>query len=95
MPPGDFPDAAGHVGEPLLSGLAADYRDSTEELTPAWSLPVVAATLATLVSPPAWRHFADAPRAYSLTPAAWRQLLDRAEKDGQPQPSPRVREDDL
>lgn len=60
----------------------ADYRDSTEELTPAWSLPVVAATLATLVSPPAWRHFAGAPRAYSLTPAAWQQLLDHAGKDG-------------
>jgi glutathione synthase/RimK-type ligase-like ATP-grasp enzyme len=54
----------------------ADYRDSTEELTPAWSLPMIAATLATLVSPPAWRHFAGAPRAYSLTPAAWQELLD-------------------
>jgi hypothetical protein len=60
----------------------ADYRDSTEELTPAWSLPVIAATLATLVSPPAWRYFDGAPRAYSLTPAAWQQLLDRAGKDG-------------
>jgi hypothetical protein len=57
----------------------ADYRDSTEELTPAWSLPVIAATLATLVSPAAWRHFAGAPTAYSLTPAAWQELLDHAD----------------
>ena len=61
---------------------AGDFRDSTEELTPAWSLPVIAATLATLVSPAAWRHFAGAPRAYSLTPVAWRELLDRAEATG-------------
>ena len=54
----------------------ADYRDSFEELTPAWSLPVIAAALATLVSPGAWRHFAGTPRAYSLTPAAWQELLD-------------------
>jgi hypothetical protein len=59
----------------------ADYRDSTEELTPAWSLPVMAATLATLVSPTAWRHFAAAPRAYSLTPAAWQELLDEESRD--------------
>lgn len=58
----------------------ADYHGSTEELTPAWSLPVTAATLATLVSPATCRHFAAAPRAYSLTPAAWQKLLDHAEK---------------
>jgi glutathione synthase/RimK-type ligase-like ATP-grasp enzyme len=63
----------------------ADYRDSTEELTPAWSVPVVAATLATLVSPAAWRYFAGAPRAYSLTPAAWQELLDEA-PCGKPSP---------
>jgi glutathione synthase/RimK-type ligase-like ATP-grasp enzyme len=60
---------------------AADYRDSTEELTPAWSLPVIAAALATMVSPAAWRHFAGAPRAYSLTPAAWQELLDQESRD--------------
>jgi biotin carboxylase len=56
----------------------ADYRDSTEELTAACSVPVIAATLATVISPAAWRHFAGAPRAYSLTPAAWQELLDEA-----------------
>jgi glutathione synthase/RimK-type ligase-like ATP-grasp enzyme len=56
----------------------ADYRDSTEELTPAFSVPVIAATLATVISPAAWRHFAGGPRAYSLTPAAWQELLDEA-----------------
>jgi glutathione synthase/RimK-type ligase-like ATP-grasp enzyme len=61
----------------------ADYRDSTEELAPAWSLPVIAATLATVVSPAAWRHFAAAPRAYSLTPAAWQELLDENSRDPQ------------
>jgi len=60
----------------------ADYRDSTEELTPAWSIPVIAATLATLVSPDAWRDFAGSTRAYSLTPAAWQELLDHAEEAG-------------
>jgi hypothetical protein len=60
----------------------ADYRNSTEELTPACSLPVIAATLATLVSPATWRHFAGGPRAYSLTPSAWQELLDHAEKAG-------------
>lgn len=59
----------------------ADYRDSFEELTPVWSLPVIAAALATLVSPGAWRHFAGAPRAYSLTPAAWQKLLDEESLD--------------
>lgn len=56
-----------------------DYRESTEELAPAWSPPVVAATLATLVSPAAWRHFTGgATSAYALTPAAWRELQMRA-----------------
>jgi hypothetical protein len=65
------------------------YRHSVEELTPTrWAgagadpvtvTPVVAAALATLVRPAAWRHFAaSATSAYSLTPAAWRTLLDTA-----------------
>jgi hypothetical protein len=59
-----------------------DYRASTEELTPAWSVPVIMATVATLVAPSAWNYFAGGPRAYSLTPAAWQELLDHAEKAG-------------
>jgi predicted ATP-grasp superfamily ATP-dependent carboligase len=64
------------------------YRHSTEELTPArWAgadpvtvLPVLAAALATLIRPAAWRYFAgSATSAYSLTPAAWQALLDKAQ----------------
>ena len=54
-----------------------DYRGSTEELTPGWSVPVLAAALATLAAPAAGRRFADgATSAYSLTPAAWQELRD-------------------
>ena len=66
---------------------SGDYRHSAEELTPVrWAgagldpvtaVPVAAAAVATLVQPAAWRHFAaGATSAYSLTPAAWRTLLD-------------------
>jgi biotin carboxylase len=52
-----------------------DYRGSTEELAPGWSLPVLAAALATVAAPAAGRWFADgATSAYSLTPAAWQEL---------------------
>ena len=65
------------------------YRHSTEELTPwRWPgaavdpiavIPAVAATLATLIRPTAWQHFAaGATSAYSLTPAAWQALLETA-----------------
>jgi hypothetical protein len=65
------------------------YRHSTEELTPVrWAgtgidpvtaIPAAAASLATLVRPAAWRHFAaGATSAYSLTPAAWEALLRAA-----------------
>jgi predicted ATP-grasp superfamily ATP-dependent carboligase len=63
------------------------YRHSAEELTPArWAgpdpvtvVPVAAAALATLIRPAAWRHFtAGTVSAYSLTPAAWQQLLHTA-----------------
>jgi predicted ATP-grasp superfamily ATP-dependent carboligase len=67
-------DVLRELGQALTR--AGDYRDSTEELTPAWSLPVVTAALATLISPAAGRHFTDgATSAYSLTPAAWQELL--------------------
>jgi glutathione synthase/RimK-type ligase-like ATP-grasp enzyme len=63
------------------------YRGSTEELTPVRgtgrlsrldplaTVPVTAATLATLIRPAAWRYFtAGATSAYALTSAAWREL---------------------
>ena len=65
------------------------YRGSTEELTPIRGtgsshlrgldplaiVPVVAATLATLIRPDTWHYFTGgATTAYSLTPAAWQQL---------------------
>ena len=40
---------------------------------------MVAASVATVISPAAGRHFSHgATSAYSLTPAAWRELLARA-----------------
>ena len=65
-----------------------EYRGSREELTP-WRgdplapLPVMAIALATLIRPDAWRHFVGGSAgAYSLTPAAWRQIRQAA--DGGP-----------
>ena len=57
-----------------------DYRGSREELTPGRGdplapLPVLVIALATLIRPDAWRHFVGGSAgAYSLTPAAWRQI---------------------
>ena len=43
-------------------------------------VPAVAATLATLIRPAAWQHFAaGATRAYSLSPAAWQALLETSQ----------------
>jgi hypothetical protein len=64
------------------------YRGSREELTPGRGdplapLPVMATALATLIRPDAWRHFVGGSAgAYSLTPAAWRQIRQVA--DGGP-----------
>lgn len=63
------------------------YRHSAEELTPVhWAgaaidpvtmVPLVAAAAATLIRPAAWQRFsAGATGAYSLSPAAWRALLE-------------------
>jgi glutathione synthase/RimK-type ligase-like ATP-grasp enzyme len=57
-----------------------EYRGSREELTPGRGdplapLPVPVIALATLIRPEAWRRFVGASAgAYSLTPAAWRQI---------------------
>ncbi len=57
------------------------YRNSVEELTPLHhdlrsAFPVVAASLATLTRPAAWRWFSSGAVAnYALTPAAWRDIL--------------------
>jgi glutathione synthase/RimK-type ligase-like ATP-grasp enzyme len=68
-------DVLRELGQALTR--TGEYRGSTEELTPAWSVPVAAAAVATLISPAAWRRFADgATSAYSLTPAAWQELLE-------------------
>ena len=67
-----------------------EYRDSREELTPGRGdplapLPVLAIALATLIRPDAWRYFVGGSAgAYSLTPAAWRQIRQAA--DGSPGP---------
>jgi hypothetical protein len=60
----------------------------TEELTPLrrdplTAIPVAAAALATLVRPSAWRHFTSGSvEAYSLTPAACRQITQAVGGDG-------------
>jgi glutathione synthase/RimK-type ligase-like ATP-grasp enzyme len=65
-----------------------EYRGSREELTPGRGdplapLPVTVIALATLIWPDAWRHFVGGSAgAYSLTPAAWRQI--RRAADGGP-----------
>jgi glutathione synthase/RimK-type ligase-like ATP-grasp enzyme len=57
-----------------------EYRGSREELTPGRGdplapLPVAVIALATLIWPDAWRRFVGGSAgAYSLTPAAWREL---------------------
>ena len=62
-----------------------DYRGSREELTPGRGdplapLPVLVIALATLIRPDAWRRFVGGSAgAYSLTPAAWRQIRRAAQ----------------
>jgi predicted ATP-grasp superfamily ATP-dependent carboligase len=62
-----------------------DYAGSVEELTPiagdpVAAAPVVAALLASLISPSLWRKFhAGAVGPYAVTPAAWREILAAAE----------------
>jgi glutathione synthase/RimK-type ligase-like ATP-grasp enzyme len=62
-----------------------EYRGSREELTPGRGdplapLPVMVIALATLIRPEAWRRFVGGSAgAYSLTPAAWRQIRRTAE----------------
>jgi len=62
---------------------AGDYHGSTEELTPVSgdplaAVPVAIAAAATVIRPWAWRWFATGSvRNYSLSPAGWRQLLER------------------
>jgi hypothetical protein len=77
-----------------LGGAATrrgDFRGSTEELTPVRgvdplaAVPVAAAAVATLIQPSAWRHFVGgAAGAYSLTPAAWQELLAAGTATHQP-----------
>jgi hypothetical protein len=62
-----------------------EYRGSREELTPGRGdplapLPVMVIALATLIRPEAWRRFVGGSAgAYSLTPAAWRQIRHAAQ----------------
>jgi hypothetical protein len=65
-----------------------EYRGSREELTPGRGdplapLPVMVIALATLIRPDAWRHFVGGSAgAYSLTPAAWRELTQAWARTG-------------
>jgi glutathione synthase/RimK-type ligase-like ATP-grasp enzyme len=62
-----------------------EYRGSREELTPGRGdplapLPVMVIALVTLIRPEAWRRFVGGSAgAYSLTPAAWRQIRRAAQ----------------
>jgi hypothetical protein len=70
------------VARELVNALAhrGPYAGSTEELTPVrgdpvGAVPVLAAALATMAHPGAWRLFTDgAVSAYALTPSAWKQI---------------------
>jgi predicted ATP-grasp superfamily ATP-dependent carboligase len=63
-----------------------DYKDAAEELTPVGAdlvsaIPVVVATLATLIEPSLWRRFyAGATGPYSLTPEAWHKIIAAGEQ---------------
>jgi glutathione synthase/RimK-type ligase-like ATP-grasp enzyme len=75
----------------LLELMAAlegrnDYKDAAEELTPVGgdpvaAIPVVVATLATLIEPSLWRRFyTGATGPYALTPEAWRKIIAASEQ---------------
>ena len=63
-----------------------DYQDAAEELTPVSgdpvaAIPVVVATLATLIKPSLWRRFhAGATGRYALTPEAWQKIIVASER---------------
>ena len=63
-----------------------DYQDAAEELTPVSgdpvaAIPVVVATLATLIKPSLWRRFhAGATGPYALTPEAWQKIIVASER---------------
>jgi glutathione synthase/RimK-type ligase-like ATP-grasp enzyme len=62
-------------------GQRGEYASAVEELTPISgdpiaAIPVIAATLSTLLWPPLWRFFhSGAVESYALTPEAWAQVL--------------------
>jgi ATP-grasp domain len=86
------------IAAELLAAISrrGSYRASTEELTPVArdplaATPVAIAALATLIRPGTWRRFvAGSVDAYSLTPAAWGQIIQRA-FPGRPDRSPGLR----
>jgi hypothetical protein len=63
-----------------------DGREWAEELTPLRHdplavVPALIAAAATVIQPTAWRHFTGSSvNAYSLTPAAWQQIVRHAER---------------
>lgn len=68
------------------------YRGSTEELTPVRhdpvaSVPLVTATVATLVRPSWWTWFTSGSVGnYALTPGAWDEILRMAAGPARPAP---------
>lgn len=66
----------------------SDYRGWAEELTPPRHdpltfVPGLVAAAATMIHPAVWRHFTGSSvNAYSLTPAAWQEILRRREQTG-------------
>jgi predicted ATP-grasp superfamily ATP-dependent carboligase len=66
--------------------LRGEYKDAAEELTPVEgdliaAIPVIVATLATLVKPSLWRWFhAGATGPYALTPEAWQKIMVASER---------------
>ncbi len=68
-----------------------DYADSVEEMTP-WrgdrrsAIPLVMASVATLVRPAAWQWFSTGSvAAYALTPAGWAEILAARSAECSPQ----------
>ena len=83
---GGRPDVARELVHAVLH--RGEYRGSREELTPGRGdplapLPVMVIALATLIRPDAWRRFVrGSAGAYSLTPAAWRELTQAWARTG-------------
>ena len=73
-------EAPGRLARGEAEHGRAPLRWAGAGVDPIAVIPAVAATLATLIRPAVWQHFAaGATGVYSLSPAAWQALLEAAQ----------------